>query len=117
MDGTEVGGMSTLEYHVLLALAGGPLHGYALKDAVATESGGALAPRAGSMYRVVARLITAGLVSETAPDASAPPHPGLARKPYALTPRGRAALAAETRRLKAAAAMAERRLRALRSDP
>ena len=30
-------GLSTLEYHVLLALASGPLHGYAIKDAVADK--------------------------------------------------------------------------------
>ena len=117
MGETDVGGLSVLEYHVLLALAAGPLHGYALKDAVAAESGGAVMPRAGSMYRVVARLITAGFVVETAPAEPPEPHPGLARRPYALTPRGRAALAAEARRLKGAAAMAERRLRVLRSDP
>ena len=117
MGETDVGGLSVLEYHVLLALAAGPLHGYALRDAVTAESGGALAPRAGSMYRVVARLITAGLVSEAAPAQPPAPHPGLARKPYALTARGRAALAAEARRLKDAAAMAERRLGVLRSDP
>jgi DNA-binding PadR family transcriptional regulator len=116
MDDTDVGGLSGLEYHVLLALAAGPLHGYALKDAVAAESGGAIAPRAGSMYRVVARLITTGLVAETAPAEPSGPHPGLPRRPYAITARGRAALAAEARRLKDAAAMAERRLRVLRSD-
>ena len=107
-------GLSPLEYHVLLALASGPLHGYALATAVAEESNGAVAPRAGSMYRVIARLITSGLVAETEPDDSPEPHPGLARKYYALTTRGRSALAAEARRLKLAAAMAERRLRELR---
>jgi len=104
-DGT---GMSTLEYHVLLALAGGPLHGYAIKDAVTDESSGTLTPRAGSMYRVIARLLTSGLVVETKGDSE--PHPGLARKYYALSARGRAALAAEARRQKSAAAVAERRL-------
>jgi DNA-binding PadR family transcriptional regulator len=115
MSADDVGGMSTLEYHVLLALASGPLHGYALKDAVAEESSGTLTPRAGSMYRVVARLMTAGFVVETEPDDAAP-NPGLPRKYYALTPHGRAALLAEARRLKGAAAMAERRLRVLRSE-
>jgi PadR family transcriptional regulator, regulatory protein PadR len=106
--------MSTLEYHLLLALASGPLHGYAIKDAVAEESGGTLTPRAGSMYRVIARFLTAGLVIEAEPDEEPEPHPGLARKYYALTTRGRAALAAEARRLKGAAAVAEKRLRVAR---
>ena len=108
MSQTDGTGMSTLEYHVLLALAGGPLHGYAIKDAVTDESAGTLTPRAGSMYRVIARLMTSGLVVEAQGDRD--PHPGLARKYYALTARGRAALAAEARRQKNAAAVAERRL-------
>jgi DNA-binding PadR family transcriptional regulator len=103
--------MSTLEYHVLLAMAAGPIHGYAIKQAVEAESAGTLMPRAGSLYRVIARLITRGLVRE-ASARSAPPHPGLARRYYALTPAGRAALAEEAHRLKTAAALAEKRLRA-----
>jgi DNA-binding PadR family transcriptional regulator len=109
MSESDVIGMSLLEYHVLLALASGPLHGYAIKDAVAAESGGSLEPRAGSLYRVIARLLTSGLVTETEFD-DVSPHPGHARKYYALNAAGRTALAAEARRLKHAAAMAEKRL-------
>jgi DNA-binding PadR family transcriptional regulator len=103
-------GMSTLEYHVLLALATGPLYGYAIKDAVETDSDGALAPRAGSLYRVLARLMTAGLVLEADPTEEPPPHPGHARRYYALSAAGRRVLAAEARRLKHTAAVAEKRL-------
>jgi PadR family transcriptional regulator, regulatory protein PadR len=113
MSVSEGPGMSLLEYHVLLALASGPLHGYAIKDAVASESGGSLTPRAGSLYRVIARLLTSGLVTETEPDDPSP-HPGLARKYYALNAAGRAALGEEARRLKHAAAIAEKRLGILR---
>jgi len=102
--------MSLLEYHVLLALAGGPLYGYAIKDAVASESGGALTPRAGTLYRVLARLMTWGLVVETEPAEAPDPHPGLARKYYGLSVEGRGALAAEARRQRGAAALAEQRL-------
>ena len=84
--------MSTLEYHVLLALAGSPLYGYAIKDAVAAESAGTLTPRAGSLYRVIARLITSGFVTESSPADAPPPHPGHARKYYALTRNGRSEL-------------------------
>jgi len=106
--------MSLLEYHVLLALASAPLHGYAIKDVVAAESAGTQTPRAGSLYRVLARLMTVGYVKDAEP-ADSPPHPGLARKYYALTPSGRAALAAEARRQKQTAAMAEKRLGVARS--
>ena len=102
--------MSLLEFHVLLALARGPLYGYAIKDTVAEESGGTQTPRAGSLYRVIARLMTSGLVRETDPRGDVPAHPGLERRYYALTAPGRRALAAEARRLKHTAAVAEKRL-------
>ncbi len=112
MTANNIGGLSTLEYHVLLALANKPVYGYAIKDAVDTESDGTLTPRAGSLYRVLARLMAWGLVTETEPAEEATPHPGLARKYYGLTPGGRAALAAEARRQRSAAELAEERLRA-----
>jgi PadR family transcriptional regulator PadR len=102
--------MSLLDYHVLLALAGGPLYGYAIKETVAQESGGAVTPRAGSLYRVISRLTTAGLVAEAQPTEEPPPHPGHARRYYALTAVGRRELSTEAARLKRSAAMAQKRL-------
>jgi DNA-binding PadR family transcriptional regulator len=102
--------MSPLEYHVLLALANGPLYGYAIKGAVAAESDGTLTPRAGSLYRVLARLMTARLVAEVASAEESSSHPGLARRYYALTTAGRRALTAEAHRLKRTASVAEKRL-------
>jgi PadR family transcriptional regulator PadR len=107
--------LSILEYHVLLALSGGKLHGYAIKGAVAADSNGTHNPRAGSLYRVIARLITDGLVREAEPDANVEPHPGLERRYYALTSTGKRALAAEAQRLKGTAAIAAKRLGALGS--
>lgn len=101
--------LTGLEYHVLLAVAPGPLHGYAIRDAVEDDSGGVLNPRAGSLYRVIARLTSAGWLAETAaPDAG--PHPGRERRYYALTPAGRSVLADEARRWKGAVTLAEKRL-------
>ena len=102
--------MSLLDYHVLLALAGGPLYGYAIKETVAQESGGAVTPRAGSLYRVISRLTIAGLVAEAQPTEEPPPHPGHARRYYALTAAGRRELSTEAARLKRSAAMAQKRL-------
>ena len=110
MTASNIGGLSTLEYHVLLALANKPVYGYAIKDAVDTESDGTLTPRAGSLYRVLARLMAWGLVTETEPAEEATPHPGLARKYYGLTAEGRGMLAAEARRQRSAAALADERL-------
>ena len=102
--------VSSLEYHVLLAMAEGPLYGYGIKSAVEKESAGALQPRAGSLYRVLARLITSGLVLEADDPEPDSPHPGRARKYYGLTEPGRDALGAEARRLRDVAALAEDRL-------
>jgi DNA-binding PadR family transcriptional regulator len=110
MTHSSAGGTSPLEFHLLLALADGPRHGYAIADAVAADSGGALVPRAGSLYRVIARLVTAGRLRETAPAGEPPPHPGLERRYYELTAAGRRALAAEASRLGRAAAAARARL-------
>ncbi|MEX2472337.1 MAG: PadR family transcriptional regulator [Gemmatimonadota bacterium] len=104
------GGLSNLEYHVLLATADGPLHGYAIRDAVEEESAGVVAPRAGSLYRVIARLVEAGFLREASSSESEGPHPGRPRRYYALTPAGRTVLADEARRLEDAAALALRRL-------
>ena len=111
MTSNAESGPSTLEYHVLLAIADGPLHGYAIRDAVEHEARGALSPRAGTLYRVIARLMADGLVAETeSPAGDEAPHPGRARRYYELTGTGRQALVAETRRLEAVAALAAQRL-------
>ena len=103
--------LSHLEFHVLLALARGALYGYAICQAVESESGGAVAPNAGSLYRVIARLLGHGLVEE-APDPAgeAVPHPGRTRRYYALTPEGSNVMRAEVARLRRTTELAERRM-------
>lgn len=108
--------MSNLDYHVLLAMAEGPRYGYAIRNAVEDESSGTLSPRAGTLYRVIARLMGVGFVRE-AEASTEESHPGRPRKYYALTPDGRIALAREAERLRGAAALAEERLGRLTSRP
>lgn len=110
-------GLSTLEYHVLLAMASGPAYGYAIKEAVEAESHGTLTPRAGSLYRILARLMSRGLVTDVEAEGESAPHPGRERRYYALTAEGRTALIAEAQRLKGAAALAEERLEVARGRP
>jgi DNA-binding PadR family transcriptional regulator len=101
--------MSLIEYHVLLALADGALHGWAVAERVTEDADGTLRPRAGSLYRVIARLIAEGWVAESRAAADEP-HPGLPRRYYALTAAGRRTLADESIRLRRAAALAQKRL-------
>ena len=101
--------LSALDLQVLLVLAGGELYGYAIMKAVEEQSGGVLRPEIGSLYRVIARLMAGGWVVETEP-ADVPPHPGVPRRYYDLTPEGRVALSEEARRLREISDLAHRRL-------
>lgn len=84
---------------LLVALAKGPTHGYALKTAVEEGSGHTVTMDPGSLYRHLSKLEDDGLVEEVAtPPEEAGGDPR--RRFYATTPLGRAVLAAETRRLR-----------------
>lgn len=109
--------ISTLDYHVLLAMAEGPRYGYDIRNAVEAESSGTLRPRAGTLYRVIARLMGAGFVEEASPSLDDEAHPGRPRRYYALTREGRVVLAREAGRLRGAAELAEERLGRLTGRP
>ncbi|HSR70304.1 MAG TPA: PadR family transcriptional regulator [Acidobacteriota bacterium] len=90
--------LTHLAYHVLLALAGGAGHGYAIGKEVEERSAGRLSPATGSLYQVLKRLREDGLIEE-APDAA--PSGGDSRRQYfRLTPLGTAVAEAETARLR-----------------
>ncbi len=108
---TDDGSLSPIEYHLLLAVAGEPMHGYAIGRAIGEESEGSLTPSAGSLYRVIARMMARGWMAETKPPADAAPHPGRERRYYELTPAGRQTLTEETDRRVRVADMARQRLR------
>ena len=102
--------LSPTDFHVLLVLAEADLYGYAILKAVSDESGGAVAPEIGSLYRVLARLMGAGLVEEVAAPPGAPSsHRGRPRRYYHLTEAGGAVLEADARRLERALALARER--------
>lgn len=107
---SEPGALSPIDFHVLLVLAGGDLYGYAIMKAVERESGGALTPEIGFLYRVLGRLTGAGLVAEVdEPGGAEESHRGRPRRYYRLTAAGRVALDADARRLEAALALVRRR--------
>lgn len=108
--------MSPTDFHVLLVLAGGELYGYAILKAIDEESAGTVRPDIGTLYRVLARLASSGLVAESEANAEgAEVHRGRRRRYYTLTPQGRRALEVEARRLSGALEIA--RTRALLGDP
>jgi DNA-binding PadR family transcriptional regulator len=86
-------------FYILLALADGDSHGYAVMQAVRERSGGRLAMHTGSFYRHLAGLLETGLVAEIAGSATArrkDPRRGVS---YRLTPAGRKTIEAERLRL------------------
>jgi DNA-binding PadR family transcriptional regulator len=84
--------------HVLLALADGDKHGYAIIKEVTRRTEGDVALGAGTLYALIKRLLADGLVVET----DERPDPALddeRRRYYRLTPFGRDVAIAEVRRL------------------
>jgi DNA-binding PadR family transcriptional regulator len=85
-------------FHILLALSGGELHGYAIMHEVSAQSGGSIAMGPGTLYGSLKRMLAAGLVVE----AEARPDPTLddeRRRYYKLTEEGMRALKDEADRL------------------
>ena len=87
-------------FHILLALAGGPAHGYAIAQSVAAETGGIIKMGPGTLYGTVKRMLTAGLIEECQPRRAATrgESDDERRRYYRLTDLGRRVAEAEARR-------------------
>ena len=106
---------------ILLSLAPGQKHGYAILKDVEALSHGKVRLSTGTLYGALSRLLEQGWI-ERAPDDDADGNgasggPGRPRKAYRLTDLGRRVLAAETERLQALAALARRRLSTAEERP
>lgn len=82
--------------HILLSLAAEDLHGYAIMQEVARQSGGAYKLAPGTLYDNLQKLIRRDWVQEL---GRRPGDDDPRRRYYRLTEAGRAVLAAETARL------------------
>ena len=85
--------------HIVLALLGGELHGYALMRRVAELSDGAVKMGPGTMYGTLNRLLADGLIVETTDRHER--DGGERRRSYELTAHGRTVALEEHRRLEA----------------
>jgi len=102
--------LSATDWHVLMALVEEDLHGYAIMKAVERDSRGVVSAEIGSLYRILSRLMTGGLVDEVAAPDDAPTETrGRPRRYYRLTPDGQVALRQEAMRLGDALALARDR--------
>ena len=85
-------------FHILVTLADGEAHGYAIMQEVARRSGGVVRLGPGTLYGAISRLLEDNLIeeSEERPD---PDKDDRRRRYYRLTRWGGEVLAAETERL------------------
>lgn len=87
-------------FHVLVALADGDLHGYAVIKEISTRTGGRVELGTGTLYGIIKRLRAEGLVVESKRRPSAAGDDER-RRYYRLTQFGRLVVTAETSRLEA----------------
>jgi DNA-binding PadR family transcriptional regulator len=110
--------LSSATLHILLALAGGDLHGYGIIKEVVRNSGGHYRLGPGTLYDNLKKLMDAGLVSDAPPSSSSKRKAATAkeddRRFYTLTKEGRDVLAAEVDRLQIVVSQARLRLREAR---
>jgi DNA-binding PadR family transcriptional regulator len=102
--------LTPVAFHVLLALAAGRAHGYAIAQEVERSTEGALRPGPGTLYGSLQRLVDGGLIEETEAPADAGGAHAERRRYYRLTTRGQRVLRADARRLEAALRAVRERL-------
>src|SRR5215510_10978602 len=85
-------------FDVLVSLADGDRHGYAILQKIADRTGGRVRLSPSTLYAIVKRLLESGLIEELSerPD---PDHDDERRRYYRLTPLGRRVAQAEAARL------------------
>ncbi len=87
-----------MDVYILMALADGPVHGYAAMQGVRERADGAVRVSTGSFYRRLSLLMKGGFVEEAAGPRGDDPLRGAY---YRVTARGRQVLAEERERLAA----------------
>jgi DNA-binding PadR family transcriptional regulator len=95
-----------LDFEILVSLARGELHGYAIAADIGDRTGGVMNPGMSSLYLAVRRLVKSGFVTDAGhrgDESDGPP-----RRYYRITRRGRAVAQRETQRLQAQARAASR---------
>lgn len=98
--------MTNSEFHILMALADGDRHGYAIMREVEVRSEGQVKLGPGTLYGAVQRMLESGWIEESdGPDEEQ----GERRRYYRLSPDGRAALSTEAARLQQMVKLAQRK--------
>lgn len=118
-DSTKSPPLSSATLHILLALAGGDLHGYGIIQEVARNSDGHYRLGPGTLYDNLRKLMAAGWVIDAPISAAQRRKSGSAkeddRRFYTLSKKGKDALSTEVARLQNVVSKAKLRLHEARS--
>ena len=91
--------LSPAVFHILLSLAGGERHGYALRREIAQRTGGKLKLGPGVLYGSIHKMLAWELIEES--DERPDPHlDDERRRYYRITPHGRKVALAEAARMR-----------------
>jgi DNA-binding PadR family transcriptional regulator len=103
--------LSEATFFILLSLAGGPKHGYAIMKDVQELSEGRVGLSTGTLYGALKRLLEQRMIQRVPAKKSpgGPQEPGRSRKSYALSKIGRRTLEGEVGRLEELAEVARLR--------
>ena len=93
-------------FFILLVLASGPQHGYAIMKETAVLSDGRVRLSTSTLYEVIKRLLDLGWIERSSSTSGI--EKGRVRKAYKLTDLGRRILNAETARLQSLVSLAQR---------
>ncbi len=85
-------------FHILLALADGDQHGYAIIRAISANTDGRVRIGPGTWYRSIQQMLEAGLLTEVS-ERPAPDEDDERRRYYRITALGRKVARAEAERL------------------
>ncbi len=108
--------LTPVVFEILIALAAGEQHGYAIMQEVTRRTGGRIDLHPGTLYRALGRLLDGGLIEELSARPLVPADDER-RRYYRLTAFGAAVARAETERLEAQVATARSRRLLRRGSP
>jgi DNA-binding PadR family transcriptional regulator len=103
-------------FHVLVALAGDDLHGYAILKEVALRTDGEVQLSTGTLYGIIKRLLNDGLIVAQR-ERPAAMHDDKRRRYYRLTAEGRGVAATEAERLEKVVQLARSRRLLKKAQP
>lgn len=95
---TEALPLPASEFQILLALADGERHGYAIMQEIERRSAGAVRLGPGTLYGSIKRMVAAGLIAES-DDRPAASREDERRRYYRITAVGERVATAEARRM------------------